>query len=114
MPDDLLRKYRPVGPPADLRARILVPERAAWPWAVAAAALLVATLGLQLAIDSMAVRAIEVTVAPFDFEARVSQLTVALGGGEDARRRATLLAVDEDIRMRLPAPAGMAVPGEVR
>ena len=44
--EDALRRYRPVGPPADLRARILeapAPKRA-WPWAAAAAALLAVTV----------------------------------------------------------------------
>jgi hypothetical protein len=42
-----LRRYRPSGPPATLRERVLaqdVPARV-WPWAAAAAALLAVTLG---------------------------------------------------------------------
>jgi hypothetical protein len=49
--EDLLRRVRPSGPRADLRARIVSarrPERA-WPWAAAAAALLFVTLFLQIA-----------------------------------------------------------------
>ena len=49
--EDLLRRYRPSGPPPELRARVLANEAAAgrtWPWAAAAAALLAATMGLQV------------------------------------------------------------------
>ena len=41
--EDLLRRYRPVGPPADLRARVMAAGASAprtWPWAAAAAVLL--------------------------------------------------------------------------
>ena len=44
--DELLRRYRPAGPPPELRARVLRAEpmnRPAWPWA-AAAAILLATI----------------------------------------------------------------------
>lgn len=49
--EDLLRRYRPVGPSSDLRARILgdtAPVGRTWPWAVAAAMLLAAVCGLRL------------------------------------------------------------------
>ena len=49
--DDLLRRYRPSGPPPELRARVLsgaTPAGRAWPWVAAAAVLLAATVGLQL------------------------------------------------------------------
>ena len=47
--EDLLRRVQPAGPPPELRARILAtrPARPAWPWAAAAAALLLAIAGLQ-------------------------------------------------------------------
>jgi hypothetical protein len=48
--EDALRRYRPSGPPASLRDRVLVPPVGrTWPWAAAAAALLAVTLGLQAA-----------------------------------------------------------------
>jgi hypothetical protein len=41
-----LRRYRPSGPPAALRDRVLAPPVGrTWPWAAAAAALLAVTLG---------------------------------------------------------------------
>jgi hypothetical protein len=44
-----LRRYRPSGPPAMLRDRVLAQDMPArvWPWAAAAAALLAVTLGMQ-------------------------------------------------------------------
>jgi hypothetical protein len=48
--EDTLRRYRPSGPPATLRDRVLAPPVGrTWPWAAAAAALLAVTLGLQAA-----------------------------------------------------------------
>jgi hypothetical protein len=49
--DDLLRRYRPAGPPAELRARLIAsaaPMPRTWPWAAAAAALLAAVCVTQL------------------------------------------------------------------
>ena len=45
----LLRNVRPAGPSPELRARILAARsaRPAWPWAAAAAALLMTIVGLQ-------------------------------------------------------------------
>lgn len=111
MAEDLLRKYRPVGPRPGLRARILAPERRAWPWAAAAAALVALTIALQSATRSTAVDVIDVPMEPFEFDARVAYLTQIMGGGEDARRVAMLTVTDEEIRMRL-APIGGAVPPE--
>lgn len=50
--EDLLRRYRPAGPPPDLRARIVAgpaPVPRTWPWAAAAAALLAMVCVTQLA-----------------------------------------------------------------
>ena len=49
--EDLLKRYRPAGPPDSLRERCLTPSSAArvWPWAAAAAALLAITVGLEVA-----------------------------------------------------------------
>ena len=46
---DPLRRYRPVGPPPRLRGRVVQVKPAArtWPWAVAAAALLVLSVALN-------------------------------------------------------------------
>ena len=52
MPDDvedLIRRYRPVGPPPELRARVLGRTSAAgdWAWLAAAAALAIVTVMLR-------------------------------------------------------------------
>ena len=54
----LLARYRPVGPPAELRARVLEsaePRRSRWASAgwLSVAAMLVLSLGLELAADRM-------------------------------------------------------------
>lgn len=49
--DALLRRYRPAGPPPELRARVVAsepPAVRAWPWAAAAAILLAAVCAMQL------------------------------------------------------------------
>jgi hypothetical protein len=49
--DDLLQRYRPAGPPPELRARVVANKEAVrrtWPWAAAAAALLVAVCAMQV------------------------------------------------------------------
>jgi hypothetical protein len=111
LPEDLLRKYRPVGPPADLRARILVPERAAWPWAVAAAALLALTVGFHLATSALDAPVVA-SGDPFDAQSRIDYVTAALGGGEEARRIAALIVMDEELRRALPPVAAASSPGE--
>ncbi len=47
--EELLRRYKPGGPPPELRARIVSTSlvRRTWPWAAAAAALLALTIGVH-------------------------------------------------------------------
>jgi hypothetical protein len=52
--EDLLRRYRPAGPPPDLRGRVMTeaaPVGRTWPWAAAAAVLLATVVGLNLAAE---------------------------------------------------------------
>jgi hypothetical protein len=57
--EELLRRVRPAGPPAHLRARVVVAmsaaatARPAWPWIAAAAAALFVTATLQVAAGSL-------------------------------------------------------------
>jgi hypothetical protein len=97
--EDLLRRHRPPGPPARLRARIVgvSAHRRIWPWMSAAAALLVSALARHSAARS------EATAADMKLEAapavRVADdLTDILGGDAAARRFAELLVAEQDIR----------------
>lgn len=108
MPEDLLRKYRPVGPPPGLRSRALQGDASAWPWAAAAAALLAMVVGLHIAIRVGAGAAIESSPLGIKFEDRVAYLTDVMGGGEEAQRLAVLRVSEEDTLMRLPGPEGAA------
>ena len=114
MPEDLLRKYRPLGPPSDLRGRILVPERAAWPWAVAAAVLLAATLGFHAATGALNTLNGTASEDSLGVDLRIAYGTAALGGGDEARRVATLIVMEEEVRRALPAVASASPPQEPR
>jgi hypothetical protein len=93
---DLLRRHRPVSPPASLRDRALAGNTARagmWPLTAAAAALLAAAIGLQVATNRALGRVLmPVTIDP------VGALIVAMGGGEEARRAAQLVVAEQLIR----------------
>jgi hypothetical protein len=117
-----LRAWRPVGPPPTLRARVVAaPEsRRVWPWAAAAAALLLGTLGLRLAADAAltqaAVHLAIGTAATSDPAATaIAGLTDALGGDDAARSTATQMVRAEEARLEQQrvsnhADAGMPTP----
>jgi hypothetical protein len=114
--EDFLRRYRPVAPPARLRERIFARAEShrIWPWASAAAALLISAIAVQ--------RASEYEVARTDLKlgpaaaVRVAQdLTEMLGGDLAARELADYILVEQQIRSDLRALipiAPDAVPGE--
>jgi hypothetical protein len=83
--NELLRRYRPAAPPPDLRDRITVPiaVRRTWPWAVAAAALLLAACALQVATDRI-YRTVEraATPPPVTTADQSPELREALGDDE--------------------------------
>lgn len=83
--EELLHRYRPAGPPPDLRNQIaaLIAARRTWPWAAAAAALLLTTCALQVATDRI-YRTVEraVTPAPVTAVDRSPDLHEALGDDE--------------------------------
>ena len=98
MPEELLRRYRPAGPDPDLRARICAaaPARRAWPWAAAAAALLAVTVVLR---SQAGEQSAHIVPPPVDTRrAAVDQLTMMLGGTEDARVLAETIALHEQMR----------------
>lgn len=96
--DDLLRRYRPTGPPPDLRARVLagtVPAGRTWPWVAAAAVLLAATVGLQVARLRLAT---PVEAAELQGAAELRIVAEMLGGGERAVDEARRLLWERDLR----------------
>ena len=103
--EDLLRRYRPVGPPADLRARILSASRAhrVWPWASAAAALLASALALHLAAGHATAR-VDPKPAPEPAVRAIDDLTEMLGGDTAARRLAEFIMVEEQMRRERAGP----------
>jgi len=93
---ELLGRYRPVRPPAGLRARALAdPMRVprSWPWAAAAAALLAATVGLHVAANRAIGR-----IAPPAAMAAEEALAAAMGGDDEAREAAQLIAGEKTFR----------------
>jgi hypothetical protein len=100
---ELLRRFKPVGPPPELRMFALYPVRAdrIWPWATAAAALLAAALGLHVAAD----RTLATIAVPID-PSSVDALAAAMGGDEEAGRVARLMVAEQTFRMWLTGAAG--------
>lgn len=113
----LLVRTRPRGPSAGLRARILARPAAlatkrAWPWAVAAAALLIATLLLQSAAAGLrhSVRDANAPVAR-DMQDIEDELTAAWrdsGGLTEAEAR--LVAMVHGVQMRIDQNRSAAEP----
>jgi hypothetical protein len=93
--EDLLRRVGPVGPGPELRARIAGARRLrTWPWAVAAAALLVVTVTAQLS-TARTHRATARLVAPLEPASDLEALNAALGGDELLLRQAELWTAEQ-------------------
>jgi hypothetical protein len=103
-----LRSYRPAGPPESLRERCLTPSRPArvWPWAAAAAALLITSMAIQAAGRST-IRGADLAFPPGPLARDVEELVDALGGDAAAARLAARI-VDEESRAALEAESGIA------
>ena len=97
--EGLLRRHRPIGPSALLRARIVGPSvhGRIWPWASAAAALLVTALTFHVAVRSQAAGA-DVTLEPPPAVRVTDDLTNILGGDAAARSFAEFLVTEQQIR----------------
>ena len=109
--EELLHRYRPAGPPPDLRNHIaaLISARRTWPWAVAAAVLLLTTCALQVATDRI-YRTVERAVmpAPVTAVAQSPELSEALGDDELLRFAIERLArVEREQR----EASGVSMPG---
>jgi hypothetical protein len=96
--EDLLRKYRPVGPPAKLRERILGTTRVPriWPWASAAAALLALGLVFQHAARNQTAAA-DLNLGPSALARVTEDLTNMLGGDISARELAEFIVVEQQV-----------------
>jgi len=96
--DDLehqLRRYRPVGPPAELRARVVAAGRTGaprrWAWVPSAAAMAAAFLFYVLAASARRDLTAELTKADRYRDVIVRALAADLGGGEEASHVAARL-----------------------
>jgi hypothetical protein len=101
--EDGLRRYRPTGPSARLRERILSsarPQRI-WPWATAAAALLVSGVTLHFAIGHEAA-GIGATLGPAAETRVADDLTDRLGGGAHARELAGFILAEQQVLVAAP------------
>ena len=101
--EQLLRGFRPSAPPSRLRERILSapPRLRVWPWAAAAAMLLVSALTLRIAAQREAGR-IDLGADPS--AALVAELTEALGGDAAARAQAESMVLESQLRSELAGP----------
>ena len=97
--EDLLRRYRPIGPPAQLRERIFAtaPGRRIWPWASAAAALLISAMTFHIA-SGYEVGSADVTLGPAAATRVADDLTGMLGGDVSARDLAEFIIVEQQVR----------------
>lgn len=106
--DARLRRLRPVGPSAALRARCVArPRSPRWPY-LAAAALLVAALGTYHASSRVTPRVMQ----PEPTAATVARLAAWLGGGTDAEQMAAaaLARFRADEAARATRPSSTPVP----
>ncbi len=97
--EDLLRRYRPIGPPARLRERIFATARSRriWPWASAAAALLISAVTFHFA-SGYEVGSADVTLGPAAVTRVADDLTGMLGGDVAARDLAEFIMVEQQVR----------------
>jgi hypothetical protein len=104
--EDLLRKFRPVGPTAEMRQRILATTRVPlmWPWASAAAALLILGLTLQLAARDATTGA-RLNLGPSAVARVTEDLTNMLGGGLRARKLAEFIVFEQRVHSEMTSAA---------
>ena len=106
--DDLLRRVRPAGPGAELRARIVgigrVPRT--WPWALAAAALLAVTVTGQFLAARTYRETARNTTPVENAGADLEALAAALGWDEGLLRHAELWAAEEQRLAERPENQG--------
>src|SRR6202158_804061 len=97
--EDLLRRYRPIAPPTQLRERIFATAtlQRIWPWASAAAVLLVSALTFHVAAGYRAASA-DLRLGPAAAVRVADDLTDMLGGDAGARTLAEFILVEQQVR----------------
>ena len=97
----LLSRAQPVGPRPELRARILSrrPPGRAWPWAVAAAAMLALTTLLQAGAAAARDRVQATTSGAPDLETELVAALRETGNFSDSEAR--LMAMTQQVQMRI-------------
>lgn len=104
--EDLLRKFRPVGPPLELRQWLFTTTSVpiVWPWVSAAIALLVSGLAFQLAARHTTVSA-HVNLGPSAMTRVTEDLADMLGGDLRARTMAEFIAVEQQVHSEITGAA---------
>jgi hypothetical protein len=113
--EDLLRRYQPSGPRPSLRGRVVhggADRRKTWPWAAAAAALLVATVALHAARERLSDswtddRAQERALA-------IEMITEMFGGDDAARVMAEQAVAQDEAREVMAATMAVGTSGSDR
>lgn len=97
--EELLRRYRPAGPPAELRKRIVAgrPRRRARPWAAAAAALVLLAASSHVAATNEVAR-LGSGIGPGGDTRMIEDLTQRLGGDSQARLQVQLMLFEQDFQ----------------
>lgn len=115
----LLTRYRPVGPPAELRTRALqvaVPHRARWTGAVgwAIAASLILSVGLNFAADRLTQDTIQVLgIGQTEWTPQSEQYALLLGSERTSREYVALALTADTCRSKgIPLQISLAgIPG---
>jgi hypothetical protein len=104
--EDVLKRYRPAGPPSRLRSRLVEPLRArrTWPWATAAAVLLISIITLRIGTHSQAA-GVDLQLGPDATDLAVEKLSHILGDATDARALAEWMVIEDQLRVQAaPVP----------
>lgn len=107
-----LRRFRPASPDPELRERIFAAKQPlTWPWAAAAAALLLATQMLTFASRQEVAEA-SGALGPAAASRVTDELAAMLGGDEPARELAELIVFEQQLRAAASAATDAFDQGE--
>jgi hypothetical protein len=114
--EERLRRYRPVGPPSDLRAGIVAaagkPASVRWAWIPSAAAAAAAFAFYVLAASARRDLAADLTKTDPRREAIIRALAADLGGGDEAGKMAARLIEMNEATEAPGLQPGTALDGE--